>query len=131
MAIGPGIGRAGGGRRLCPLRLLRRDRGATAPLWLVYGNPDWDDVLYRDELAALAEDLPLTVIHVLEHAPDDWDGETGHVDGDLIDRRLPTHLAALPVYVCGPDALANAVEPELVARGVPSDRLYSERFNLV
>ncbi|MET0327458.1 MAG: ferredoxin reductase family protein [Luteimonas sp.] len=123
-----------GGVGITPIiSMLRtaRDRGATAPLWLVYGNPHWNDVLYRDALDALAEDLPLTVIHVLEHAPDDWDGETGHVDGDLIDRRLPAHLASLPVYVCGPDALANAVEPELVARGVPSERLYSERFNLV
>lgn len=123
-----------GGVGITPIiSMLRtaRDRGATAPLWLVYGNPDWDEVLYRDELSALADELPLTVIHVLEHAPDGWDGESGHVDGDLIDRRLPAHLASLPVYVCGPDALANAVEPELVARGVPSDRLYSERFDLV
>lgn len=122
-----------GGVGITPiLSMLRtaRDRGATTPMWLIYGNPCWDDVLYRDALDALSTELPLTVIHVLEDAPDDWDGETGHIDGDLLDRHLPD-LAALPVYVCGPDALANAVEPALIARGVTADRLYSERFDLV
>lgn len=122
-----------GGVGITPiLSMLRtaRDRGATAPMWLIYGNPCWDDVLYRDALDALSKELLLTVTHVLEDAPDDWDGETGHIDGDLLDRHLPD-LAALPVYVCGPDALANAVEPALIARGVTADRLYSERFDLV
>lgn len=122
-----------GGVGITPiLSMLRtaRDGGATAPMWLIYGNPAWDDVLYRDALDALSKELPLTVIHVLEDAPDDWDGETGHIDGDLLDRHLPD-LASLPVYVCGPDALANAVEPALIARGVTADRLYSERFDLV
>ncbi len=123
-----------GGVGITPIMsMLRtaRDRGATAPLWLVYGNPDWDAVLFRDELAALAEELPLTLIHVIETPPADWRGETGRIDGALLDRCLPARLATLPVYLCGPDALANAVEPELVARGVPADRLYSERFDLV
>ena len=122
-----------GGVGITPIMsMLRtaRDRGATAPLWLVYGNPCWDDVLFRDALDALTRELPLTVLHVLEDPPEDWDGETGHIDGDLLDRRLPD-LASLPVYVCGPDALANAVEPALIARGVTADRLYSERFDLV
>lgn len=123
-----------GGVGITPIMsMLRtaRDRGATAPLWLVYGNPDWDAVLFRDELAALAEELPLTLIHVIETPPADWRGETGRIDGALLDRCLPARLATLPVYLCGPDALANAVEPELAARGVPADRLYSERFDLV
>jgi len=123
-----------GGVGITPIMsMLRtaRDRRASAPLWLLYGNPGWDDVLFRDELEALAQALPLTVIHVLEAPPDGWTGETGHIDGNLLDRRLPRDLPQLPVYVCGPEALANAVEPELIARGVPSDRLYSERFNLV
>lgn len=123
-----------GGVGITPIMsMLRtaRDRRATAPLWLLYGNPGWEDVLFRDELAALSDELPLTVIHVLDTAADDWDGETGHIDGELLDRRLPADFATLPVYVCGPDALANAIEPALIARGVPSGRLYSERFNLV
>lgn len=123
-----------GGVGITPIMsMLRtaRDRCSRVPLWLVYGNPGWDDVLFRDELAALSRELPLRVVHVLDNPPDDWDGESGHIDGALLDRCLPGNLASLPVYLCGPDAMANAVEPELVARGVPSDRLYSERFNLV
>ena len=123
-----------GGVGITPvLSILRtvRDRGAREPLWLLYGNGGWDGVIAREELAGLADELPLTLVHVLTDPPDDWDGERGIIDEALLARHLPDDVAQMPCYVCGPDALADGVEPLLLARGVPARHLYSERFSLV
>ncbi|WP_199171562.1 MULTISPECIES: ferredoxin reductase family protein [Luteimonas] len=123
-----------GGVGITPMiSMLRtaRDRGATAPLLLLYGSPAWDEVLFRDELAALAGVLPLTVVHVLETGHDGWTGETGHLDADLLARHLPADITRRCAYVCGPEVMADAVEPVLRRHGVGSERLYSERFGLV
>lgn len=135
----PGDSKAGavfiaGGVGITPIMsILRtaRDRGAREPLWLLYGNECWDEVIFRDELAALASELPLTLVHVLAEPHPGWDGETGMLDGDLLARHLPADVADLPCYVCGPEAMADAVEPILLARGVPAKHLYSERFDMV
>ena len=44
------------------------------PVTLLYGSPTWDEVIYADELEALADRLDLTVVHVLEEPPADWTG---------------------------------------------------------
>ncbi|MCD9028834.1 ferredoxin reductase family protein [Luteimonas sp. BDR2-5] len=123
-----------GGVGITPIiSMLRtaRTRGTRAPLLLVYGSPDRDTVLFREELDALAQALPLTVVHVLETGHDGWDGETGRIDAALLGRHLPARIDRMCAYLCGPDAMADAVEPVLRAHGVASDRLYSERFGLV
>ncbi|MCD9033252.1 ferredoxin reductase family protein [Luteimonas sp. Y-2-2-4F] len=106
-------------------------RGAREPLWLVYANRSLDEAIAREELDALAGRLPLTVVHVLEAPPDGWTGETGHIDAALLDRCLPEGVARMHCYLCGPEPMADAVEPALLARGVPAKNLYSERFDMV
>lgn len=123
-----------GGVGITPMMaILRslRDAGAREPVWLIYGSECWNTVVFREELEALASSLDLTVIHVLAQAHEGWDGETGHIDAGVLERHLPAHLADLPCYLCGPDAMADAIEPEVRRRGVPARNLYSERFDLV
>jgi ferredoxin-NADP reductase len=113
--------------------LLRtaQDRGAREPMWLLYANQRWDEVIFRDELEQLARALPLTLVHVLGEPHEGWTGETGYIDAELLDRHLPETLAEMHCYVCGPEAMADSVEPLLIARGVPAKNLYSERFDMV
>lgn len=123
-----------GGVGITPfLSMLRtaRARRAAEPLWLFYASKRWDDVIAREELEALAEALPLTLVHVLDEPPGDWDGERGRIDADLLDRHLPEDVSGMRAYVCGPEPMANAVEPALLARGIPAKDLYSERFDMV
>lgn len=125
-----------GGIGITPiLSMLRacRDRGHAQPMWLVYGNQDEGDIIARDTLEALAATLPLTIVHVLSDVDDadDWDGETGYIDGDLLDRHLPADADDIDYFVCGPKPLMDKVEPALRARGADALRLYSERFDLV
>ncbi|MDQ3495610.1 MAG: ferredoxin reductase family protein [Pseudomonadota bacterium] len=123
-----------GGVGITPfLSILRtaHDRGAREPLWLLYANQRWDEVIFRDELEQLARTLPLTLVHVLGEPHEGWSGETGYIDAELLDRHLPEAVADMPCYVCGPEAMADSVEPLLIARGVPAKNLYSERFDMV
>lgn len=123
-----------GGVGITPfMSMLRtaRDRRVREPMWLLYANEHWDEVIFRDELDALARELPLTLVHVLGKPHEGWTGETGHVDAGVLDRHLPERLADLRCFLCGPDAMADSVEPLLIARGVPAKNVYSERFNMV
>ncbi|MCK9487965.1 MAG: ferredoxin reductase family protein [Xanthomonadales bacterium] len=123
-----------GGVGITPvMSMLRtaRDRGAREPLWLVHASKDFDSILFREELDELARELPLTLVHVLDEPPEDWDGESGKVDKALLQRCLPEHLAELPCYLCGPKPMADSLEPALSELGVPAKNLYCERFDMV
>ena len=123
-----------GGVGITPvMSMLRtaRDRGAREPLWLVHASQDFDSILFREELEELERELPLTVMHVLDEPPDDWDGESGKVDADMLRRCLPRDIGRLPCYLCGPEPMADALEPALSRRGVPAKNLYCERFDMV
>lgn len=123
-----------GGVGITPvMAILRslRDGGAREPVWLIYGSECWNKVVFREELEELTSSLDLTLIHVLDQGHEGWHGETGHIDSGVLDRHLPAHLADLPCYLCGPEAMADSIEPELRRRGVPARNLYSERFDLV
>ncbi len=55
----------------------------------------------------------------------------GHIDDAFIREHLPEHPADYTFLICGPDPLMDAVERGLLAAGVPSGRIESERFGMV
>lgn len=109
----------------------RLDAQNHTPMWLIYANKSEQEIIMRDTLEAFTQKLPLTVTHVLSDPSDDWMGESGYVDGDLLDEYLPEDAEDIDYFVCGPPPMMDLVEPELKKRGVETGRLYSERFNLV
>jgi len=109
----------------------RLDQRNQSPMWLIYANKSEEEIIMRNTVEALTEKLPLQVIHVLSDPSDDWMGESGYVDGDVLDDYLPEDAEDIDYFVCGPPPMMDLVEAELQKRGVNSRRLYSERFNLV
>ncbi len=116
------------------LSLLRtaRDRGDRRPFVVLYGNLNRQEIAYRDALDELAEQLELKLVHVLSDPADDWDGESGYITREVLDRQL-AHLEGRDVqyFVCGPTPMMDLVEKALLARGVPRWRLLSERFDFI
>ncbi|MDO5625526.1 MAG: ferredoxin reductase family protein [Pseudomonadota bacterium] len=106
-------------------------RGDQRPVVLLYFNEQWDEVSFREELAELATEMPLTVVHVLNEPPDGWQGETGLLDQDLLSRHLGEHTRDWPHLLCGPAPLLDAASQALRALGVPRGRLESEIFEMV
>jgi predicted ferric reductase len=117
---------------LSQLRTLaaRRD---PRPLLLVRGARTLDDLLFREELAALARPqiLPgLTVVEVMRDPPPGWDGLTGEVDLSVLEYLLPPpgQRAALDYFICGPPSFVEMVANSLIELEVPNDRVHAERF---
>lgn len=101
------------------------------PITLFYGSPSWDEVIYADELEQLSQRLDLTVVHVLEHPPEDWSGETGVITSEVLTRHLPPRAERHQFFICGPDAMMDAVEHTLRDLDVPIDHINFERFEFV
>jgi predicted ferric reductase len=125
-----------GGVGITPIMSMLRslaDRGETRRLLLIYANKDWENVIYREELEQLSQRLDLQVVHVLEKAPEGWQGEVGFVNRDILERYLPANLPRnnQEIFICGPEPMMNAVEKQLVEMGVWVGDFHSERFNLV
>lgn len=130
----PGLVFIAGGVGITPIMAMLRSlarRGEKRPLVLFDANPSLDDVLFREEIDSLTGKVDLHVVHVLEHPPEDWTGEKGFLDADILDRHLRKEgRAALAYFLCGPPAMTAAVERHLHALDVPESRIELEVFNL-
>ncbi len=110
------------------LRLEPRSRVA-----LIYGNRSSDDIIFRERLAALAEEFPgrLVVDHVLQHPPAQWDGGRGLLSAEVLHDRLqalPEFPGDAQYFLCGPSPMMDAAHEALRVRGIPADRIAEERF---
>ncbi|MEU2090125.1 2Fe-2S iron-sulfur cluster-binding protein [Nocardia beijingensis] len=93
---------------------------------LIYGSRDASDIIFREELDALAAECPaIRVDHVVAEPTPEWSGATG-----LLTRETITALAGpldnRMVYVCGPQALYPFASAELTALGQPHKRIRFE-----
>jgi predicted ferric reductase len=130
----PGYVFVAGGIGIAPMLSMLRtlaDRGDRRPLLLFYGNRVWERVAFRDELEALREKLELRVVHVLLEPPADWNGESGFVTREVLERHLPATRGELEYFLCGPTPMTRAVERALAALDVPAARVHSEIFDWV
>ena len=107
------------------------DRGEGRALLLIYANNKWEEVTFREELAALEPGLNLRVVHVLAHPPQEWSGERGFVTEELLRRHVPPPEAGHEYFICGPPVMMYAVEQALARIGVGPGDIHSERFDLV
>lgn len=123
----PGVALIAGGVGLAPLLgILRQMRLTDDPrdMKLIYGNRTEQQIACRDELGT--DD----VVYVLSEPPDGWSGESGFIDGALLERVFtPDEFHNWVFVLCGPKAMLDVVEASLKARGVAPERLLLERFD--
>ncbi|MET0161168.1 MAG: FAD-binding oxidoreductase, partial [Microbacteriaceae bacterium] len=82
-----------GGSGIVPLMAMLRHHAhadpavrARIPVRLLYSARSWDDVLYRDELATLAERPEVEVIYTLTRdAPEGWSGARRRIDRAMLE----------------------------------------------
>ena len=123
-----------GGVGITPMRsILRsmRDRGDRRPVLLLHAASSLDRMTFREEFEALAGELALTYVPVLEQPPDGWAGERGWIDRALLERHLPASRAHWQCFVCGPPPMLDAMERLLPQCGLPAERVHTERFAMV
>lgn len=125
-----------GGIGITPVMSMLRtmkDRSEKRPLFLLYGNNDWEGITFREEIEVLQKFLNLTVVHVLAKPPQDWQGERGFLTPEILDRYLPVERDKNlhEIFICGPTLMLDAVENALPKLGVSLGDFHSERFDLV
>jgi len=123
-----------GGIGITPIVSMLRtmaDRGDRRPARLIYADDAWENMPFRDEIEALARRIALDVVWVLESPPEGWQGETGWVTAELLERHLPDERIERHFFICGPNPMIRSVESSLHGLGIPSRRIEAERFTLV
>jgi ferredoxin-NADP reductase len=120
-----------GGSGLVPLMAMLRHRAdamSTVEATLLVSARTWDDVLYREELAKLAQD-GVTVRYTLTRAqPPDWTGWAGRVDAEKLRELGADPGRQVRVYVCGPTGFVEHVADLLVQLGHDPHAIKTERF---
>ena len=106
-------------------------RNDPRPVILIYANSTLEEASFREELEEIAKDNSLTIVHVPEEAPEDWQGETGRIDKALLARHLPDITRAWPHMLCGPTPLIAAATKALISMGTPAHQVTSEVFDMV
>ncbi len=116
-----------GGIGITPLRALLEELPAgPGELELLYRASTWSDLVFRDELDALARLRGATVRYLV--------GRRGiELAADPLDprsiRALVPDVAGRDVYVCGPVSMIDAVRRALDALRVPAALVHWERFD--
>jgi ferredoxin-NADP reductase len=122
-----------GGSGVVPLMAMLRHRaraGTRNPTRLLFSSRHLEEVIYRDELDALAAAGDgLEVVHTLTRSqPPGWSGYARRID----DRMVADVLAPLGTdarsFICGPTALVEVAANAMVRLGLRADRIRTERF---
>jgi predicted ferric reductase len=111
--------------------LTAAERKDERPYLLIYASKSWGDITFREELDELKAELNLTIVHVLRNPPEDWLGETGYVDKELLERYIPERRGTRNYFICAAAKMMDAVEENLHELDVPVTNVHLEHFNLV
>ncbi|MDZ7618550.1 MAG: hypothetical protein U1E05_16220, partial [Patescibacteria group bacterium] len=107
------------------MRLIEHlEQTADRPAWLFYGNPQVDEIAYRDQFEALDH---VEVVHVISDQAE-YPGEKGFITVELIDRCVRRPLAGCEFLICGPPVMTEKLEKQLLQADVPDEQIHHELF---
>jgi predicted ferric reductase len=124
----------GGGIGITPLYSMLQTmvkREDMRPVVLFYGAANSEEMTFREELLAFEEQLNLKVVPVYNDPEEGWEGETGYINGEIMQKYLPKQYKYFKYLICGPEPLMNAMEEAIPALGVPPENVLTERFDMV
>lgn len=96
---------------------------------LLYGSRNYDNILFREELAELEKKCDkIKVVHVLSAEDKDIDGtEKGFITADLIKKYAPDG-EPYSIFLCGPQQMYEFVDKELEKLNLPKKYIRHEMF---
>ncbi len=122
-----------GGVGIAPIMGLLRDlraRGHDRPVRLAYAVGTVQNLACLDEIAAAEADLDLRSLLLSETEAPGFAGEVGRLDRarltEMMEGLDPQRTMAM---ICGPGPMVTAVADQLLALGLPMDRVMYERFD--
>lgn len=123
-----------GGSGVAPFMSMIRDWASsppTTPLLLVYSARTWNEIIFRDELLATEASQPLFHVAIattrdLRHRPTDFERR---LDAGIL-RDIVSRWGESPkiTYICGATAFVESAAQALVANGIPTAEIRTERY---
>ena len=95
-----------------------------AELTILYGSVASNDIILKDELAALESDR-VHVVNVLSGDEPDWTGEHGFLSAELIKKYSKGDTS---YFICGPQVMYRFLREEIKKLDVPARRIRFEVF---
>jgi predicted ferric reductase len=125
----------GGGVGITPLYSMLQTmvtREDSRPVLLFYGARNPEQMIFLDELTELERvgDLNLRFVPVFSGPDEDWEGETGYLNAEIMGRYLPKQYRRFMYLICGPKPLMDGMEQALPELGVPPHSVLTERFDM-
>jgi len=121
----------GGGSGVVPLAAMARQRarvGSTAPMKLLLSSRTIEDVIYREELDALAGGGFEVVYTLTRSQPPGWTGYSRRIDRELLAEVAWPASESPRVYVCGSTRFVDAAADGLLQAGYDARWIRTERF---
>ncbi len=105
------------------------DTGQPYRVTLVYSNRNRASAAFLDELEELRGRIPgLEIVYVFTDEPG-WEGESRHVDADVLREHLAEPLDAYTYLVAGPPEMAEDVGEKIRGAGVPEEQVVVGKFS--
>ncbi|HEX9817939.1 MAG TPA: FAD-binding oxidoreductase [Patescibacteria group bacterium] len=96
------------------------------PMTLYWGLRHVEEMIWQDEFQELSENFPNFQFHpVISRATQEWPLCRGRVTDCLNTHQLPANAG---YYLCGSDQMIVDVTNLLLAKNVPPERIYREKF---
>jgi len=88
-------------------------------IWILYANRTQEDILCRNELAALEKDSRVKIWYTLDVKPEgEWPYSIGFINEEMVRERLPPPAEQTVIFMCGPPPMINfACKPNLEKAG--------------
>lgn len=141
VAVGGPLLLVAGGSGIVPLMAMLRHRSAAfasdtagasrrVPARLLYSSRRWDEVIYCDELARLADNDPTleVALTLTREAPPGWTGFQRRIDRMMLAEVAWPPAERPHVFVCGPTPLVETVATLFVELGHDPASVKTERF---
>jgi ferredoxin-NADP reductase len=124
---------AGGGSGIVPLMAMLRARilhGGDAPVRMLVSARSIDEIIYRDELDAIARDNTGVEIRqtLTRTQPADWTGYRRRVDRAMLAEVAWPTSERPRSFACGPTGFVETVASALVGLGHQPQDILTERF---
>lgn len=121
----------GGGSGITPLISIAKstlDQEPNSKITLVYANRNESSIIFKNAIDEMHSDR-FNVIHVLEDAPENFDGHTGRITPEIIKEVLTAvNTNKGEYFMCGPGPMMDVVMDTLVGMNLPSEKIHKESF---
>ena len=129
-----------GGVGITPLMSILRnltDHSWNGPIYFINAMRSYEDRIYADELTRLANRFENLIVlnyysqsklsPALSNPSKRWQNKSGYITAVDLNALIP-NLNALPIFLCGPDPMMQAVRNAIVSLGIPNDQISTEEF---